>query len=326
MRRHERRLHHRARQRAAADVHRHRVAEVDSRRRVDQPARCPLSASGRTSPRSSPDQARPRRRAPSSPAGDAAVARSPAQPPRRPGLLLRHQRRASPELGFFQPTAHPLPACTGVISPDRSWPAGGSPSRCAGVAGREPTAARRAVPRRRAGRPTPCPPRPRGRAARSRARRCSRCGTRIPVTSANAMYSSPRSAAPGSTVTSSSAARGPCTASTARSACRFTTSTPSGAAARSSSATVSRVRRVRHEQQVVRAHEVGDEVVDDPAVVRAAERVLGVAGRDPAQVRREAPVDERRPGPVTDSLPRWLTSKIPTAVRTAVCSATDPPG
>ena len=32
------------------------------------------------------------------------------------------------------------------------------------------------------------------------------------------------------------------------------------------------------------------------------------------------------PGPVIASLPRWLTSNTPSAARTAVCSATVPPG
>ena len=46
----------------------------------------------------------------------------------------------------------------------------------------------------------------------------------------------------------------------------------------------------------------------------------------PRSAVRHRSTNAAAPGPVTDSLPRWLTSKIPTAVRTAVCSATDPPG
>jgi hypothetical protein len=46
----------------------------------------------------------------------------------------------------------------------------------------------------------------------------------------------------------------------------------------------------------------------------------------PRSAVRQRSTNAAAPGPVTDALPRWLTSKIPTAVRTAVCSATDPPG
>ena len=109
------------------------------------------------------------------------------------------------------------------------------------------------------------------------------------------MYGRPaRSAAPGSTVTSTSAAARPLHGEHREVRVPVTTSTPSGAAARSSSATAAAFAAFGTSSSSSGLDEVGDEVVDDAAVVRAAQRVLGVAGRDPAQVRREAPVDERR--------------------------------
>jgi hypothetical protein len=52
------------------------------------------------------------------------------------------------------------------------------------------------------------------------------------------------------------------------------------------------VGRVGHRQHLVRADEVDDQVVDDPAVVSAAECVLRLPRTDPPQVRGETPVDE----------------------------------
>ena len=51
----------------------------------------------------------------------------------------------------------------------------------------------------------------------------------------------------------------------------------------------------------------------------------------PGAIRSRSAVKQRftnpaAPGPVIASLPRWLTSNTPTASRTAVCSATVPPG
>jgi len=45
-----------------------------------------------------------------------------------------------------------------------------------------------------------------------------------------------------------------------------------------------RVRRVGHDQEVLVAQPVHDEVVEDPAVRRADQRVPGPAGRQPGQV------------------------------------------
>lgn len=67
---------------------------------------------------------------------------------------------------------------------------------------------------------------------------------------------------------------------------------PSGAAARSRLDDRRRVGRVGDEEDVVVAADVGDEVVDDAAVVLAAHRVLGLTGTDAAQVVGEARVDE----------------------------------
>ena len=73
---------------------------------------------------------------------------------------------------------------------------------------------------------------------------------------------------------------------------------PSGAATCEQLDDPAGVRGVGDEEDVVVAAQVLDEVVDDPAVVGAAHRVLRLARTDPAQVVGEAGVDEvGRPGP-----------------------------
>ncbi len=59
-----------------------------------------------------------------------------------------------------------------------------------------------------------------------------------------------------------------------------------------------RVGRIRNEEHLVRADEVGDEIVDHAAGVVTTQRVLGVARSDSAEVVGEALVHEvGRPGP-----------------------------
>src|SRR5690606_5273335 len=53
-----------------------------------------------------------------------------------------------------------------------------------------------------------------------------------------------------------------------------------------------RVRGIRDQQHLVLGHQVCDEVVDHATGVIAAQRVLGLADGDPAEVGGEAPVDE----------------------------------
>ena len=91
---------------------------------------------------------------------------------------------------------------------------------------------------------------------------------------------------------STSSDRGPWTASTTCSVCSSETSTPSGAAARKQLGHGGGVGRVRDQEDLLVGAAVGDEVVDDAAVVVADEGVLRLAGRDLVQVRAQAAVDE----------------------------------
>ena len=72
-----------------------------------------------------------------------------------------------------------------------------------------------------------------------------------------------------------------------------------------------RVRGVGDEEDLVVAAQVGDQVVDDAAVVLAAQGVLRLAGTSlPRSLVRQEFTYAAAPGPRTTPLPRWLTSKI----------------
>ena len=55
-----------------------------------------------------------------------------------------------------------------------------------------------------------------------------------------------------------------------------------------------------HQEHLVVATQVGDQVVDHAAVLVAAQRVLRLPGRDPAEVVGQAGVDERRSARAAD--------------------------
>jgi hypothetical protein len=57
---------------------------------------------------------------------------------------------------------------------------------------------------------------------------------------------------------------------------------------------LSRVRRIRNQERLVRRGQVGDEIVDHTAGVVTAQRVLGLARCDPAEVVGQAVVHELR--------------------------------
>ena len=81
----------------------------------------------------------------------------------------------------------------------------------------------------------------------------------------------------------------------------------------------------RHHVVVV-GEPVEREVVDDPAVLVAQERVLDLADLERRHVvrRERAGAPGAASGPRNSNSPMWLTSKQPTALRTVRCSSTMP--
>jgi len=82
---------------------------------------------------------------------------------------------------------------------------------------------------------------------------------------------------------------------------------------------------VGDDQVAVAAEPVGEEVVEDAAVLLTEARVLGAADLDPGDVVGEHQLqNSSAPGPSTSTSPMCETSNIPACVRTAECSSRIP--
>ena len=280
-------------------------------RRRRRPARRP---SGHRTPR-------PRRSTRHSRAGCPGPARAARAATGTPWPPARRPAPSRPQnAGFFQPTAQPARACTGVMSSDSSCPCSGYPISVRSVS-RAPSPA---------GRP------PSGGAASSSASHSAPVASQRRHQLVAALAGVPgaadhdRAALPGRVdeahvlvtgrqpervehLVAARALHGDARRTTRarRSRC-----TPSGAAPGQPAHHLRGVRGVRHEQHLVVGAQVDDEVVDDAAGRRRSTSCTapGPARSGPGRWSGAELTYAAAPGPRTSALPRWLTSNTPTAL------------